>query len=81
MIESPVKPTVQKKASVQACCGYSVCMFWFQKGSRAKSSALVESTVSVQGVGAMISAEDGSWSSTASEQVVCDWLNRRWRPV
>jgi hypothetical protein len=28
MTEAPVKPTVQKKASVQVCYGYSVRMFW-----------------------------------------------------
>jgi hypothetical protein len=66
--EAPVKPTVQKKASVQACCGYSVRIFWFQKGFQAKSSAPVKPTI----VGAMTSVEDGSWSSTASGQAVCD---------
>jgi hypothetical protein len=31
----------------------------------------------VQGVGAMTSAEDGSWSSTAGGQDACDRFNRR----
>jgi hypothetical protein len=57
------------------CCGYSVRVFWFQKGSQAKSSTPVEP----MGVGATTSAEDGS--STASGQAVCDLLNGRWRPV
>jgi hypothetical protein len=45
MTEAPVKPTVQNKASMQACCGYSVRMFWFQKGFQAKSLAPVKSTI------------------------------------
>jgi hypothetical protein len=77
MTEALVKPMVQKKASVQEWCGYSVCMFLFQKGSQAKSSALVDPT----GVCAMTLAEDGIWSSTASGQAVYDRLNRRWRQV
>jgi hypothetical protein len=77
MTQAPVKPTVQKKASMQACCGYSVRIFWFQKGFHVKSSAPVKPTV----IGAIPSAEDYSWSLTASGQAVCDRLNRRWRAV
>jgi hypothetical protein len=53
MIEAPVEPTVQKKALVQACCGYSVRMFWFQNGFQAKSSAPVKLTIIVALLGAM----------------------------
>jgi hypothetical protein len=44
MTEAPVKPTVQKKVSVQACCDYSVHMFWLQIGFQAKSSTPVKPT-------------------------------------
>jgi hypothetical protein len=45
MIEALVKLMVQKKTSVQACCGYSVRMFWFQKGFQAKFLALIKPTI------------------------------------
>jgi hypothetical protein len=45
MTEAPVKPTMQKKTSVQAYYGYSVRMIWFQKDFQAKSSPPVNPTV------------------------------------
>jgi hypothetical protein len=56
MTEASVKPMVQKKMLVQACCGYSVRMFWFQMGFQAKSSAPVKPTV----VGALRRCNDVS---------------------
>jgi hypothetical protein len=83
MIEALVKPTVQKKASVQACCGYSVHMFLFEKGFQGKALAPIKLTV----VSALRRCNDvsrgwhGIWSSTASRQAECDRLNRWWRPI
>jgi hypothetical protein len=68
MTEVLVKPTVRKKVSVQACCGYLVRIFWPHKDSQAKSS---------QPVGEMTSADDASWSSTASSQAEYHQFNRR----
>jgi hypothetical protein len=81
MIEAPVKPTVQNKPSVQACRGYSVRIFWCQKGFEIKSSAPVKPTVIGALLGAKTSSEDGNWSLMASRQAECDWLNQRWRSI
>jgi hypothetical protein len=50
-------------------------MFWFQRFFQAKTSTPVKPTPSVRRVGEITSAEDGSWSSTANMQAVCDRLN------
>jgi hypothetical protein len=47
-------------------------MFWCQKVSKQSLQHRVNRRSSVHCVGAITSAEDGSWSSTASSQAECD---------